>query len=115
MARLRKDDTGERRTAYVSFFVTPTERDELDARAESIGCSRSEFLRIVALSDLKKPAPTARSPEAMRELANEIRHVGTNLNQLAHHANAAGSMPDKQTLDEVTEKIVAALDRVISL
>jgi hypothetical protein len=115
MARIRKAKTDERRTAFVGFYVTPSERAEIDARAESVGLSLSVFARIVMLSDLKKPAPPAYDREALRTLAFQISKIGTNLNQLAHHANATGSMPDKQTLDEVTEKIIAALDRVISL
>jgi DNA-binding ferritin-like protein len=115
MARLHKEDTSERRTAYVSFFVTPAERDELNERAAALGIGRSEFLRIVALSDLKKPAPNARSPEVIRELANEISRVGNNINQLAKLANECRAMPDKQALNEVTESIIASLGKVRSL
>lgn len=115
MARRRKEDASDRRTAYVSFFVTPVERAELDGRAAAVGRSRSEFLRIVALSDLKKPAPSARSPEAIRALALEITRVGTNLNQLAHIANERRELPRKAELEAVSARIVATLEKVMEL
>ena len=115
MARRRKDDASERRTGFVGFFVTPTERAALDARAASIGSSLSEFIRIVTLSDLKKPAPNARDPQSIRALKVEISRVGTNLNQLAHIANEQRALPSQQELKEAIDQIMAALEKVMQL
>ena len=60
---------------------------ELEFRAASVGMTLSEFARIVLLSDLKAPAPSARDPQAIRALAVEITRVGNNVNQLAKIAN----------------------------
>jgi hypothetical protein len=41
-ARYRAEDRGERRTAFVGFQVTPTERAELERRAAKAGRSLSD-------------------------------------------------------------------------
>ena len=59
MARLRKEYVRDRRTAGLRLQLTPSERIELEFRAASVGMSLSKFCRIILLSDLKKPAPSA--------------------------------------------------------
>ena len=115
MARRRKEDAAERNTAFLGVHMTPSEKAELLQRAESIGCSVSEFARIVLLSDLKKPAPSERDPRAIRELASAITKVGTNINQLAHVANAMNEVPSERVLREVSVQIMAAIAKVIEL
>ena len=115
MARLRKEDAGERRTEHVGFYLTPSERRELTARAASSAYSLSDFCRIVLLSDLKAPAPSQRDPRALRALAVEISRVGNNLNQLSHHANAHNALPAERLLAEATARIIASLDKVLAL
>jgi hypothetical protein len=115
MGRLRKNSTVERRTAFLGVQLTPSERAELDARAAAVGRHLSEFARIVLLSDLKKPAPSARSPDAIRALALEITRVGTNLNQLAHIANERRELPRKAEFEAVAARLVATLEKVMEL
>ena len=115
MARLRKDDTGERRTAFVGFYVTPAEQAELVERAASVGRSLSDFARIVLLSDLKRPAPNARDPRSIKALAAEIARVGNNLNQLARIANERRAVPPERELRDVAELVKSAISKVIAL
>lgn len=115
MARRQKTDAGERRTAAIKVQLTPSERAELDARAAVTGRSLSDFVRIVLLSDLKAPAPSARDPQAIRALTVEITRVGTNLNQLAHIANERRALPREKELQEVSRRIVTALEKVMAL
>ena len=115
MARRHKQDVAERRTDFLGVQLTPTEKAELVARAAATGLSLSDFARIVLLSDLKKPAPSARDPQAIRALAVEISRVGNNINQLAHIANETRALPRETELRVVSAQIVAALEQVMEL
>jgi hypothetical protein len=115
MARRSKDDTTDRRTVHVGFYVTPIERAELDERAAATGRSLSDFARLVLLSDAKKPAPTIRDPAAIRALAVEISRVGNNLNQLTAVAHSRRDTPHLMELREVLELVAPALEKVIGL
>jgi len=115
MARRTKEDTGERRTAFVGFYVAPPERAELVARAADTGRSLSDFARIVLLSDLKKPAPNARDPRSIKALAAEIARIGNNLNQLARIANERRAVPSERELRDVAEMVKSAISKVIAL
>ena len=61
MARRSKEDASERRTEGLRLQLTPTERAILEQRAQTAGLLLSEFARVVLLSDLKAPAPPART------------------------------------------------------
>ncbi len=110
-----KEDAGERRTSAIKVQLTPSERQELDGRAAATGRTLSDFARIVLLSDLKAPAPSARDPRAIRALAVELARVGNNVNQLAHIANERRALPRERDLKDVAERIIAALDKVMEL
>ena len=112
MARRSKADAGERRTSFLGVQLTPTERAVLEQRAQTTGLSLSEFARIVLLSDLKAPAPSARDPQAIRALAVEITRVGNNVNQLAKIANETRALPHERQLREVATLIKATLEKV---
>ena len=112
MARRSKEDAGERRTSFLGVHLTPTERAILEQRAQTTGLSLSEFARIVLLSDLKAPAPSARDPQAIRALAVEITRVGNNVNQLAKIANETRALPHERQLREVATLIKATLEKV---
>jgi len=115
MAGRRKQDARERRTAGLRLQLTPTERAEIDRRAAAAGRRVSDFGRAVLLSDPKAPAPSARDPDAIRGLRAEIRHLGNNWNQIAHHANLRCELPTQKALAPVIEAIMAALQKVRDL
>ena len=131
MARRTKDDTAERRTAAIKVQLTPSERAELDKRAAMTGRHLSDFVRIVLLSDLKAPAPTARDPAAIRALVVAINRVGSNHDQLLKLANQARSLPferhrkaasealadafAKGEFQDISTAIIAALEKVMQL
>ena len=115
MARRSKADAGERNTAFLGVHLTPSEKADVLGRAAAIGCGVSEYARIILLSELKRPAPSARDPRAIRQLAVAIKKVGTNINQLAHVANAINEIPSERVLREVSAQIVEALEKVQAL
>jgi hypothetical protein len=115
MARRRKQDAGERRTAALRLQLTPTERAEIDRRAAAFGRRVSDFGRTVLLSDLKAPAPPARDRASVQGVRAQIRHAGNNLNQLTHIANQRGDLPSQKLLAAAIEEVVAALRKVRDL
>jgi|ERR1019366_3035021 hypothetical protein len=115
MGRLRKNDTGERRTAFAGYYVTPTELAEIDRRAASAGYSRSDFNRIVILSDLKAPAPPARDPEAIRAVKAEINHLGVNVNQMTRLSHEHHAAPSLKALEGIYERLLAIYEKVMAL
>lgn len=115
MARRRKDDAAERRTAFLGVQLTPSEKAELVRRAELVSRNVSDYARIVLLSEHKAPAPSTRDSGAIRQLAVAITRVGTNINQLAHVANAINEIPSERVLREVSAQIVEALEKVMAL
>ena len=100
------------RTAHIGIQLTTDERAEIERRAKATGNTLSDFARIVLLSDLKAPAPPARDTEAITALAFQLSKIGTNLNQLAKVANETRALPREADLKAVTDRIVAALDKV---
>jgi hypothetical protein len=103
------------RTSALHVQLTQAEKVEITARAKKTGNRPSDFARIVLLSDLKAPAPPARDPEAINALAFQLAKIGTNLNQLAHIANETRALRHEAELRMVADRIVAALDKVMTL
>jgi Bacterial mobilisation protein (MobC) len=104
MARPRQDYNGERRTAFVGFQLTPSERSQLETRAKRAGLMLSEYGRRRLLGGTFR-ATAGCDPQAIRDLAAAfdrfavaIDRVGVNLNQLAHHANRERHLPALQVL-----------------
>jgi hypothetical protein len=111
------NDTGERRTAGFTVQFTPSERAQLGDAARQNGAPLGEYIRELCLrrgGQTPIVAGTQRNPDAKR-LADEIRAVGINLNQLTHIANATGDIRRGDAIDMVLELVVRALSRVIEL
>jgi hypothetical protein len=97
--------------------VTPTERQRLEAAAKDAGTPLSEYVREVCLRrrfDAPVVAGTRRNPAA-KALADELRAIGINLNQLARVANQTGEVRREAELDRTIEVLKAAMARVITL
>jgi len=106
MARRSQTDQSERRTATVTVQVTPTERAELDERAEAAGVRMSDYIRAAALGYRL----TVRHPITERAVA-ELAAIGNNLNQLARRANATEDInpADLQDALRLWREVVARL------
>ena len=115
MARPRKTNEAELRAQHVGIQLTENEKKELRFRAAKTGRKLSDYCRIVLLSDHKAPAPSARSPEAIRELVVALNRVGNNVNQLAKVANETNQLPDRRALEEVTARIAETVEKVMAL
>jgi hypothetical protein len=99
--------------------LTPSERGQVEGSAERAGLATGSYARQVLLG---APAPrqVRRPPIERQELARllgELGHIGGNLNQLAHTANAGfpiARLEIEKALEElqvVRLAILAALGR----
>jgi uncharacterized protein (DUF1778 family) len=129
LARYNRSYAGERRTEFVGFQLTPSERDELEAAAASQGAILSDFAREMLFRRAAAVvAATRRNPEAhalfsaLVAAGNELNAIGNNLNQIARHLNSGGDLRDWGELREAlaiytkaTERIIEAFERVLAL
>ena len=88
----------------ILFYVNDEELQLIDARMQSIGIrNRSVYLRKVALDIYIIHVDYS----YLKEHSRQIRMVGININQIAHHLNATGEIyrhdieAIKKTLDEI--------------
>lgn len=117
MARYAATDTSDRRTRPLRAWVTPEEHTRLSADAASEGKPLSDYVRQLCLrrgGRTQVVAGVRRNPEA-KQLADELRAIGNNLNQLARIANTAGELRREAELTMALDRLVAAMDRVIRL
>ena len=117
MARYRDTDASERRTAKVTVQLAPSERKQLETAAAREGKALSDYVRQLCLRRGGKAPVVAgarRNPDAKR-LADELRAVGNNLNQLARVANQTGELRREGEISMVIDRLVDTMDRVIRL
>src|SRR5277367_4562819 len=105
MARYERSYSGERRTAPLRLQLTPTERNALEAAAAGQGATLSAYAReLLFRRAAAMVADTRRNPEA-KALADELRAIGINLNQIARHANTTGELSDRA--DDLDDTLTA--------
>ena len=116
MARYERSYTGERRTRLLGIQLTPSERSELETAAKGQGAPNlSTYAReLLFRRSAAVVAATRRNPEA-KMLADELRRIGININQLAYHANSTGELSRADELREAMRDIKAATARVLAL
>ena len=115
MARLKKTHEGERRTATLTVQLSPTERAEI-GRAASAWPTVSDFARsrlLAARKDQAAPARASLAPEIATAVLAELGKIGSNINQMARRANAAGRIPEEDVLKVIGAELKAALDRLV--
>lgn len=129
MARYQRSYFGERRTVKRTTKLTPSEAAELDVAAAIQGASWSDYSRELMLRrSAAVVAATRRNPEAaaiiqaLDAAGHEQQRIGNNLNQLARVANTTGELRRLDELryalalyQQVTERHIAALERVLAL
>lgn len=117
MARYRADNAAERRTVSLRSWVTPEEKQRLEAEARAAGNGLSEYVRYLCTrraGQAPTVAGTRRNPDAKR-LADELRAIGINLNQIAHIANSVGDVRHEDVLEATIDQLKVTMSRVIAL
>jgi hypothetical protein len=115
MARYEQTYAGEHRTRSVGVKLTPTERTELEAAAESEGLPLSTYVRELCLR--RSPAvvaATRRNPGA-KALLFELGAIGNNLNQIARRMHISGDPPDRSELRVALQALKATMARILAL
>lgn len=81
----------EKRDCRVQAMFTMQERAELEARAEALGLTLSEFIRRRTLGVALPPQSADR--QTRDKLATALLRIGVNLNQITKHMNAGRHAP----------------------
>lgn len=105
--KTKKKTAKEARSEILRFRVTPAEREQIENKAYSSYRIVSKYLRDCAL---EKEIFVV---EGVDSLAQELRRIGTNLNQIAKAVNA-GSV-SAVDLTEMTEEVRAVWRSLNSL
>ena len=85
-----------RRTIPLMFYVTPEERDQIEAKMAQLGTNNmSAYLRKIAIDGYVVQLDL---PE-LREMVSLLRRSSNNLNQLARRANETGRIYPKDLAD----------------
>ncbi|MBV8843277.1 MAG: plasmid mobilization relaxosome protein MobC [Bryobacterales bacterium] len=132
MGRYEKNYTGERRTEFIGFYVTPSERRQIEEAATEAGSpTLSDWARDLLLARSAQAAmlrAQRRNPEAkgimdaFHASAQALNAVGNNLNQIARHLNTTGELRDWSELRDAltmfqkgTAQHMAVVARVLDL
>ena len=74
---------------YVTITLTPDEYQKLVAKAELLELPLATFVRQAALKRPNQQIPNKHKvPTDIRNLIAQLRAIGVNINQIAHHLNA---------------------------
>ena len=85
-----------RRTIPLMFYVTPEERDQIEAKMAQLGTNNmSAYLRKIAIDGyvVQLDLPV------LREMVSLLRRSSNNLNQLARRANETGRIYPEDLAD----------------
>lgn len=87
------------RTTEMHLRLTPEEKETLTEKANKARLSREEFCRRILNGATVKEAPSA----DVRQLLRQMRHIGSNLNQLLARANTVGFIDTIQLNKDLAE------------
>ena len=92
------------------FRLGPNEASELASKAGRMHMSESEFLRFMIS---QKPTDYPEIRILLKELINEVNHIGTNINQIVHNNNSGlYSEADKEQLVAYMRKLNVEVNKV---
>ena len=92
------------RRNLIIFYVNDDELQRIEKKRKSIGInSRSTYLRKVAIDGYVIHIDYA----YLKEHTRQIRMIGININQIAHHLNATGEIykTDMESIKKMMEEI----------
>ena len=102
-----------RRTIPVMFYVTPEERDQIEAKMAQLGTNNmSAYLRKIAIDGYVVQLDL---PE-LREMVSLLRYSSNNLNQLARRVHETGRVyaADMEDILQNQERIWQAASGILS-
>ena len=102
-----------RRTIPLMFYVTPEERDQIEAKMAQLGTNNmSAYLRKIAIDGYVVQLDL---PE-LREMVSLLRYSSNNLNQLARRVHETGRVyaADMEDILQNQERIWQAANGILS-
>lgn len=96
----RDDDILRNRNIGKFIYLNEEENQILRSNANKVGLSESSYIRCLIMGYKPKEQPT----EIVYEMINQIRGIGTNLNQIARKANSL-NMIDAPQYNNVYKRI----------
>ena len=78
-------------TLVKKFRLSPREASMLADKAQQANMTESEYLRLMIS---QKPSDYPEIRILLKELINEVNHIGININQIVHNYNSGYSSPD---------------------
>lgn len=92
------------------FRLSPRESSMLTDKAQQANMTESEYLRLMIS---QKPNDYPEIRVLLRELINEVNHIGTNINQIVHNHNSGiYSETDKERLVAYMRKLNTEVNNV---
>ena len=93
--------------------LTPAESRLLSEKAETFHMNEAEYLRLL-ISQTPNDYPEI--SQELKQLINEVNHIGVNVNQIARNSNAGYfNGADRQQLLAYMQKLNAELEQVVKL
>jgi predicted HicB family RNase H-like nuclease len=99
------------RTARLSLWLTPKEKETWKAKAAAAGMNLNDFIRCCVERRAIAPVP----PEVNRATAVELGRIGVNLNQLVramNTANTLGQLLPNPNVEEALNQVEAIEEAV---
>lgn len=104
---MKKNYNTPKRNCYIRARLTEEEKQDFDERKEASGLSQTDFIRqAVFHSKINLIIQKECNIDQLEKLIGEYGKIGSNLNQIAKHMNASGTI----TANIVEEVRSAALD-----
>ena len=92
------------------FRLSPREASMLADKAQQASMTESEYLRLMIS---QKPSDYSEIRILLKELINEVNHIGTNINQIVHNHNSGiYSEDDKERLVAYMRKLNTEVNNV---
>lgn len=97
--------------AKKTLRLTPAESRLLSGKAEAFHMNEAEYLRLL-ISQTPNDYPEIR--QELKQLINEVNHIGVNINQIVHHHNyELYSKEDRQQLIAYMKKLNNTVKEVV--
>ena len=92
------------------FRLSPREATILADKAQQANMTESEYLRLMIS---QKPSDYSEIRILLKELINEVNHIGTNINQIVHNNNSGLYFEaDKEQLVAYMRKLNVEVNKV---
>ena len=97
------------RNKLVSVRFSPAEYERLQELIRKSGQTMQSYVinatlgaKITGSGEMQE---VVRQNKILADIDNQLRGMGTNINQMAHVANATGALPDERTFKKLSEEI----------